>query len=187
MKELIVLAASRRFGRRSPMKITRRFAVASLLVFAVAVVLGAPAPASAGKVKGTQARGTQVTLYPAADSPSPNATGTVALYPGSAAPVIDAVVVSVSKLAPNASYYMPVTVHEDVWQFFPYYVDEGYWVWVRSYEYDYNVPIQTDAHANGQGGLLGSGQYGNFYYEDQITVTYQVYDASGTLVLTSNR
>ena len=47
MKKLIVLAASRLLPGRSPMKITRRFALATFLVIAVAVVLGMTAPASA--------------------------------------------------------------------------------------------------------------------------------------------
>ena len=76
MKKLIVLAASRVFPGRSPMKTTRRFALATLLVVAVAVVLGAPAPASAGQRSSYL---TYVKLYPTADSPSRNATGTVTL------------------------------------------------------------------------------------------------------------
>ena len=111
------------------MKITRRFAVASLLVIAVAMVLGAPAPASAG-------HSTQVTLYPAADSPSPNATGTVTLPPpvGSPIPYYRSLGVSISKLAPNASYYMPVTV-------------VNRWTGWTSVV---NVWIQTDAHGKGE-------------------------------------
>ena len=178
MKKLIVLAASRLFPGRSPMKITRRFALAVLLVVAVAVVLGAPAPASAGKVKGTQ-----VTLYPPADSPSPNATGTVTLYPvDSRWPIYpggysERVFVSVSKLAPNASYYMPVTVT----------VLDTYTGW--NTRWTENVLIQTDAHGKGGGvwiGGLDSGRnYRNYYYI--TSVSFQVYNASGTLVLTSNR
>jgi hypothetical protein len=106
MQKLIVLTASRLFPGRSPMKITRHFAVASLLVIAVAIVLGAPAPASAGK-KGDQF---YAKLYPTADSLSRHATGTVTLYYGPPYYIYDAVSVSVSKRAPNASYYMPVTV-----------------------------------------------------------------------------
>ncbi len=156
--------------------------MASLLVLAMAVVLGAPAPASAGR----RSSGTYVKLYPTADSPNRHATGTVTLYWSSTPPsVLYAVGVSVSKLAPNASYYMPVTVHEEVWRYWSDY--GGYYVWVGSDEYDYNVPIQTDAYGNGQGWVRGSGQYGIYYYECQITVTYQVYDASGTLMLTPNR
>ena len=83
MKKLILLAASRLFSGRSPMKITRRFAVASLLVIAVAIVLGVPAPASAGKVKTPQ-----VKLYPTADGPNRHATGTVTLVPADANPVV---------------------------------------------------------------------------------------------------
>jgi hypothetical protein len=60
------------------MKITRRFAVASLLVVAVAVVLGAPAPASAGQRSSYL---TYVKLYPTADSPFRHATGTLTLHP----------------------------------------------------------------------------------------------------------
>jgi len=146
------------------MKITRRFAVATLLVVVVAIVLGAPAPASAGKVKGTQ-----VTLYPTADSPSRNATGTVTLaYPLGSGPLLyfRAVSVSVSRLAPNASYYMPVTV--------------VYNTWSGTGEEVFNVPIQTDARGNG-----GGGQGFNSGYIRPQFQSFQVYDASGTLVLTS--
>jgi hypothetical protein len=166
MKNLIVLAASRLLPGRSPMKTTRRFAVATLLVLAVAVVLGAPAPASAGKVKGTQ-----ITLYPTADSPSRNATGTVTLlYPLGSGPIIyfGAVSVSVSKLAPNASYYMPVTVYST-----------GGWSYGT---YVANVPIQTDARGNGGGRFSIPGYYGYIW-----NASFQVYDSSGTLVLTPNR
>ncbi len=152
------------------MKTTRRFAVASLLVLAVAVVLGTTAPASAGKVKGTQ-----VTLYPTAESSSPKATGTVTLsvYPRDMFP--SAVAVSVSKLARNASYYMPVAVL-DPW---------------RGTTFVYNVPIQTDAHGNGESVWSGynRGRYPfyPYYYNYYITSSsFQVYDSSGTLVLTSN-
>ena len=171
MKKLIVLAASRLFPGRSPMKITRRFALASLLVIAVAIVLGAPALASAGK----RTYDTTLTLYPAADSPSPKASGTVTLVqdPGQIFYDYAAVHVSVSKLARNASYYMPVTVLD------PWWGTTGV----------YNVRIQTDASGKGQGGWSGynRGHYGGYYYNYYITtVTFQVYDASGTLVLTSN-
>lgn len=160
MEQLIVLAASRLFPGRSPMKITRRFAVATLLVIAVAVVGGAPAPASAGKVKGTQ-----VILYSAADSPSPNGTGTVTLLSpvGSPLTYYRGLSVSVSKLAPNASYYMPVTVYDtrSGWSSF------------------LNFWIQTDARGKGEGAFSG--------YPYLITSnSFQVSDASGTLVLTSN-
>jgi Subtilase family len=105
MKTLIVLAASRLFPGRSPMKFTRRFDVATLLVIAVAVVLGTPAPASAAKAKGQQ-----LALYPATDGPSPTATGKVILYGDSSSMTCDSVGVSVSRMAPNASFYMPVRV-----------------------------------------------------------------------------
>ena len=53
MRKLIVLAASRVFPGRSPMKITRRFAVGTLLVLAVAVAaLLAGASALAGHTYG---------------------------------------------------------------------------------------------------------------------------------------
>ncbi len=107
------------------MKITRRFAVATLLVIAVAVVLGAAAPASASQVK----------LRPPADGPFPNAIGQVNLsmergsYPGVNS-------ISVSKLGPNTSYYMPVYFQN--W-YFDYYLG-WQWEWVLgSYEF------QTDA------------------------------------------
>ena len=167
MKQLIVLAASRLFPGRSPMKTTRRFAVATLLVIAVAVVLGAPGPASA-----SQRTYNTLTLYPAADSPSPKATGTATLYE-STPPLYAAVSVSVSKLARNASYYMPVTARD------PYWGTTRVW----------NVPIQTDASGKGKGGWSGfnAGYYGGHYYNWYITtLTFQVYDSSGTLVLTSS-
>ena len=149
------------------MKITRRFAVASLLVIAVAVVLGAPAPASAGKVKGTQFT---LKLYPTADSPSRNTTGSVTLWPIDYGPACVEVGVSVSKLAPNASYYMPVTVLDP----------RSGMTWV------YNIPIQTDARGNGERVYVRY-DYVNRYYYYILASTFQVYDASGTLVLTSNR
>jgi hypothetical protein len=170
MKKLIVLAASRLFPGSSPMKITRRFAAASLLVIAVAIVLGAPAPASAGRKTYDG-----LTLYPAVDSPFPQATGTVTLYHDSGLYYsVFAVSVSVSKLARNASYYMPVTVLDPWWGT----------TWVE------NIPIQTDARGKGGGGWSGlnRGHYGwGGYYNYYITtVTFQVCDGSGTLVLTPN-
>ncbi len=166
MKKLIVLAASRLVPGISPMKSTRRFAVATLLVIAVAIVLGAPAPASAIPRDGPMT--VHCKLYPAPDSPFPHATGTVTGYlPSRYVPNYNAVDVSVSKLAPNASYYMPVTVHS-------YYN----WGW---HDDIYNVPIQTDARGNGAGGWAVGGR------DDSILPSGDVYDASGTLVLTSVR
>ncbi len=151
------------------MKITRRFAGAALLVLAVAVVLGASAPASAGRNTYDA-----LTLYPAVDSPSPRATGTVTLYQDRGLyQSVFGVSVSVSKLARNASYYMPVTVLD------PWWGTTGV----------YNVRIQTDASGKGNGGWSGynRGYYGGYYYNYYITTaTFQVYDSSGTLVLTSN-
>ncbi len=169
MKKLI--AASRLLPGRGPMKITRRFAVATLLVLAVAVVLGAPAPASAIPRDGPMT--VHCKLYPAPDSPFPHATGTVTGYlPSRYVPNYTAVVVSVSKLAPNASYYMPVTVG--------YY---DYWGW---HEYIDNVPIQTDARGNGEGGYFIPGS--NTGYSQYIVYqVFEVYDSSGTLVLTPVR
>jgi hypothetical protein len=148
------------------MKITRRFAVASLLVFAVAIVLGAPAPASAGKVKGMQ-----VTLYPAAESPFPNASGQASLsWDYGIYSLLNSV--SVSKLAPNTSYYIPV--YFKVWHIdehgWPYWSGEWRLVWYS---------LQTDArgayksgNVRGGAGCVSGGEV-------------QVYDSStGTLVLT---
>jgi hypothetical protein len=150
------------------MKITRRYAVASLLIIAVAIVLGAPAPASAGKVKGTQFT---LKLYPTADSPSRNTTGSVTLWPIDYGPACVAVGVSVSKLAPNASYYMPVA-----WRY------RDYWrIW---HDQVYNVPIQTDARGNGGGGFSRTGGLGPSDFLIMPSL-FQVYDSSGTLVLTS--
>ncbi len=146
------------------MKTTRRFAVASLLVIAVAIVLGAPPPASAGKVKGAQVM--QVTLYPAAASLSPKATGNVTLYQELGQVAFYALSVSVSRLAPNASYYMPVILrYRDYW---------GGW-----HDRVYNVPIQTDARGNGESGFGHS----NYLIMSSL---FQLYDSSGTLVLTPN-
>ena len=171
MKKLIVLAASRLFGGKSPMKITRRFAVATLFVIAVAIFLGVPAPASAINPRRTQVE--RVKLYPAADSPLPHATGTLTASWSVGGFGYDAVGVSVSRLAPNASYYMPVTVVD------PWRGTIGVW----------NVPIQTDARGNGKGGWSGYNRgyyYGNYYDYHTTTVIFQLYDSSGTLVLTSN-
>ncbi len=162
--------------------IKRGATLASLLVIAVAIVLAVPAPASAGRRSSV----TYVKLYPTADSPNRHATGTVTLY-YYRSQTFNGLGVSVSKLAPNASYYMPVTVHEDVWQIYPWSGGQEYWVWVRSDEYDYNVPIQTDANGNGQGWVGGSGNHGSYYVEYSIWTTCQVYDSSGTLVLTPSR
>ena len=158
MKKLIVLTASRLFPGRSPMKITRRFAVATLLVIAVAIVLGAPAPAFANGHKA------QVKLYPAAGGPFPNASGQVSLsmdlYSFSGA--LNSV--AVSKLAPNTSYFMPLYIqvwNGTYWQFEPYLIS-----------------FQTDAHGAYKSGCgrIVSTLYG-----------FEVYDsATGTLVLTSN-
>ena len=141
------------------MKITRRFAVASLLVIAVAIVLGAPAPAFAD-------HRTQVTLYPAADSPSPNATGKVTLSGNTSRMYYDRVSVSVSKLAPNASYYMLVTV----------VTANGPSV--------LGVGIQTDARGKGEGVL--SSNHGPYGYYIVPQSSFQVYGPPGTLVLTTN-
>ncbi len=140
------------------MKIARRFALASLLVIAVAVVLGAPAPASGASAT--------YKLYPAADSPFPNASGKVTLAADHGDFLPTAIGVSVSKLAPNASYYVPVTVR----------VHQNYGGWQ---DVVYNLPIQTDAHGSGRIAV----DFGNSSYA--LYASY-VYDSSGTLVLTSN-
>ncbi len=147
---------------RSPINITRRFAVASLLVIAVAVVLGAPAPAFAGAAK----------LYPPTDGPFPNATGQVQLsynsiYPPGPATYLNSI--SVSKLAPSSSYYMPLYYAE--WS-----VDEHGWPiflgWVLRPWY-----FQTDARGAYKSGT-SKGGYGAIVYG------VRVYDSStGTLVL----
>ena len=145
------------------MKITRRFAVASLLVIAVAVVLGATALASAGAEK----------LYPPTDGPFPNASGQYqgswsSIYPPGDHYSMNSI--SVSKLAPNTSYYMPL-----------YYArwssDEHGWPiflgWVL-----HNCPFQTDARGAYKSGS-SKGGYGAILYGG-----VQVYDSStGTLVL----
>ncbi len=167
---------------RSPMKITRRVAVASLLIITVAIVLGAPAPSSAtGKVKGTQ-----VALYPPAGSPSPNAIGSVTLEPYEYGGYMyaAAVSVSVSKLAPNASYYMPIMVLDPP-------LSGTTW---EGRVYIYNIPIQTDPHGKGESRWSGvkRGYYNDgfrhFVYDYYITSqSFAVCDSSGTLVLTSVR
>jgi hypothetical protein len=148
------------------MKITRRFAVASLLVFAVAIVLGAPAPASAGAAK----------LYPPTDGPFPNASGQYQvswnpIYPPGPAYYLNSV--SVSKLAPNTSYYIPLYLAR--WS-----VDEHGWPlfvgWVL-----YNCSFQTDARGAYKS-VMSKGGYGAILYG-----VLEIYDSStGTLVLTSN-
>ena len=141
--------------------------MATLLVIAVTIVLGVPAPASAGSI--SRIVKMQVKLYPAADSPFPHATGTVTLYRGSTPPLIGAVAVSVSRLAPNASYYMPVAYrYRDYWR-----------VW---HDQVYNVPVQTDARGNGGGWF---GRTGGLGPNDFLIMSslFQVYDSSGTLVL----
>ncbi len=151
------------FPGRSPIKITRRFAVATLLVVAVAVVLGTPAPASAGAAK----------LYPPPDGPLPNASGQYqatwdksGIYPPGPASYLNSV--SVSKLAPNTSYYIPLYYTE--WS-----VDEHGWPifvgWVLG-----NWYFQTDARGAYKSGMSKGG--------GAIPYGVQVYDAStGTLVL----
>jgi hypothetical protein len=130
----------------------------------LAVALGASAPASAGTVKGQQ-----LALYPAADSPSPNATGKVTLYGDTYLMTYDAVGFSVSKLAPNASYYMPVSV-----------------VLVRTHALIViNVPIQTDVHGKAENVLPSTQASPNGWYIP-LQGPFQVYDASGTLMLTSS-
>ncbi len=156
------------------MKTTRRFAMATLLVIVVAIVLGVPAPASA---TGKGALTSTFKLYPTADSPSRHATGTVTVYPSSTPQSIGAVAVSVSKLTPNASYYMPVTVS--------YFRVTIYGTNVYG-SYVCYVPIQTDARGNGAGGYgCRSNNYN--YDETGLHSSFDVYDASGTLVLTRTR
>jgi hypothetical protein len=136
------------------MKITRRFAVVRLLVIAVAVVLGASAPAYAAK------------LYPPTDGPFPNASGQYqvsysSIYPPG--PHYYLTRVSVSKLAPNTSYYIPVYLAQ--WS-----VDEhGYPVfvgWVLRYWY-----FQTDSRGAYKSGM-SKGEYG------AILAGVSVYDSS---------
>jgi hypothetical protein len=154
MKKLIVLAPSRLFPGRSPMKITRRFALATFLVIAVAVVIVAPAPAPASAGWNNHTKTATVKLHPAADSPSPHALGMVTLYYDRG--LCYMVSVSVSQLAPNAPYYM---VGADVY-----------------------VPIHIDASGKGESWFGG---YNSGYII--WSRSFQVFDASGTLVLTSNR
>ncbi len=144
------------------MKITRRFAVATLLVIAVAVVLGTPAPASAGAVK----------LHPPTDGPFPNASGQVQLSyspinPGAGYYVNS---VSVSRLAPNTSYYIPVSVA--LWS-----RDEHGFPLFKGWELR-NWYFQTDAHGAYKSGMSKGGYAAIFN-------GVKVYDSStGTLVLT---
>ncbi len=148
------------------MNITRRFAVASLLVIAVAVVLGTPAPASADAGK----------LYPPTDGPFPNASGQYqgtwsSIYPPGDHYNINSI--SVSKLAPNTSYYMPL-----------YYArwssdEHGYPLFLGWVLYHYS--FQTDARGAYKSGI-SKGGYGAIVYGMPA-----VYDSStGTLVLTPN-
>ena len=153
---------------RSPVKITRRFAVASLLVIAVAILFGAPASASAGSVK----------LYPPTAGPFPNASGTYAvssssIYPPGPAYYINSL--SVSKLAPNTPYYIQVYLAQWSVDQHGYPVFKG---WMLR-----NWYFQTDAQGAYKSGVskggFGAIGYGAIFYG------VKVHDSStGTLVLT---
>lgn len=133
----------------------KRFTWNALVSAAVLVCAASTATATSRLQKGT------AKLYPVAESPFPSASGTVTWYrtvyvypPGVS------IIVSVSKLAPNASYYMPVLVYDP---------SRGWWpdeVW-----------IQTDSHGNG--GSEASGW--------ELSTASEVYDSSGTLVLSPSR
>jgi len=142
------------------MKTTKHFA---LMVMAVALVLGTAAPATAG---GTHFK---LDLYPPADSPLPNASGSVALTLYYEADYrLDSV--SVSRLAPNTSYYMPLTVYD---------FDSGQWIAT-------SLQFQT----NQRGNWLGSLEWHLAVYwtwgGGPFLPPFDVYDSSThTLVLTN--
>ena len=146
------------------MKTMKHVALVAVLGIAVAVVLGTPAPATAG-----WKRPVNVKLYPPADGPFPAARGTMTLYPSSRPPAVGGVTVSVSKLAPNTWYVMPVYIRYSYW--------DSYWGWLVYWEGWSGVSIQTDANGNGRGSISA----------DECHPEGNVYDSStGTLVLTSN-
>jgi hypothetical protein len=101
-----------------------------------------------------------ITLSPPADSLFPHAGGsiTLALYRPPIWYWLNEV--SVSKLAPNASYYMPLYVYDSY----------GRWAWI-------NLPIKTDTRGNCMGSVGGR--------LIDVATGFEVYDSSGTLVLTS--
>ena len=147
------------------MKTTNHYALAAVLGIAVAVVLGTAAPATAF---GDKAR---VYLHPPVypPGPFPNASGKVSLTQASSGwelAWLDQV--SVSGLAPNTSYYMPLTVYD---------FDSGQWMFWTSLQF------QTDPRGNWKGspGWLIVMQVWWGSWEP-----FEVYDSStGTLVLTS--
>jgi len=145
MKKLTVLAASRLFPGRSPMKITRRFAVATLLVIAVAIAsLLAGASALAGHGYG------QTSTYCVKLAPTGierDASGvakvTLSLY----LPVSGARgTVTCNGLAPNANYVV--------------LINGVYYNGVRTLPWTYKVSFTTDAR--GAGGITYSVQCASF-------------------------
>ena len=97
-------------------------------ILAAAMLMGAISTADAAQ-PGNKAH---VTLYPPAGSPFPQASGsvTLSLFSPPAAYWLDTV--AVSKLAPNASYYMPLQVKD---------FSTGQWV-------SGTLVFQTDSHGS---------------------------------------
>lgn len=146
------------------MKTTKQFALAALLGIAVAVVLGTAAPATAG---GTNFK---LALYPPADSPLTNASGSVALtlyYESDYR--LDGV--WVSRLAPNTSYYMPLTVYD---------FESGQWIAT-------SLQFQTNQRGNWHGSLEWHLAVYWGWGGMPILPPFEVYDSSThALVLTSS-
>lgn len=148
------------------MKPTKHFALAAMFVMAVAFVLGTATPATAGPRK-TQFK---VGLYPPADSPLPNATGSIAVtvyYQQDYR--LDGV--SVSNLAPNTSYYFPLTVYDS---------DSGQW-------FGTFFQFQTNERGNWRGAVDGLAPLCGGYWGGTPYVCFDVYDSSThTVVLTTD-
>ena len=141
------------------MKTTNYFALTALLVIAAAVVLGTPAAATAAGNKA------HLQLYPPVypPGPFPNASGKVSLTQASSnweVSWLDRV--SVSGLAPNTSYYMPLSGQSDLW-------------------------FQTDPRGNWKGSPGWLVETNRPTWGGWVFYTFEVYDSStGTLVLTSS-
>ena len=147
------------------MKPTKHFALAALLLLAMAVVLGTPAAATAFGGKAS------VPLRPPVGGPFPNASGGLSLTQASPdweVSWLDRV--SVSGLAPNTSYYMPLFVEDDV---------SGQWFFT-------SLQFQTDPRGNWKGSPGWLVETAHLTWGGLVFHPFEVYDSStGTLVLTS--
>jgi hypothetical protein len=146
MKKLIVLAASRLLPGRSPMKITRRFAVTALLVSAVAVAaLLAGASALAGHGGYGQTSTYRFKLPPTGIEP--DASGVVKMALSLYNPVSGARgTVTCTGLTPNANYVV--------------LINAVYYNGVQGFPWTYRFSFTTDAR--GAGGIAYSVQCSSF-------------------------